>query len=540
MSIKSRWLAGTVAATAMAAFAAGGLSWSLAHAAPNSLGPVALTNASPPSFADLIQHVAPAVVSIDVTLTPAAENVALQEDEGAPDEGQDSGGPEVGGRSSGGVSPFQFFFGAPGAQGQGQGNPFAGIPGFPGFGQGGGAPLKEQATASGFFISPDGYIVTNNHVVQGATSITVRLADQRQFKARLIGRDPATDLAVIKIDGTGFTYVNFEDKAQPRVGDWVVAVGNPYDLGGTATAGIVSALARPNVSQSSFVDYMQIDAPINRGNSGGPTFDVYGRVVGVNAAIYSPSGGSVGIGFAIPADVAESVTRQLIAHGHVSRGYIGAEIQGITPDIAASLGIRPGEGALVAQLTPGGPAERGGLKVGDVIVGVDGQPVHTASALTQRVAMVGAGQALQLQILRDGHPTTIALRAALRPSEAQLASADLGAAGGGDGAAAEESARILGMRLTPLDPQTRQRYGLADSTSGVLVQGVGADSDAAAKGLHPGDVIVRAGDRRVTSSADVASAVADARRTGRHDVLLLVSRNGRTVFIPVGVQSARG
>jgi len=523
MSIKQRWIAGSAAVVAITGCAAGGLGWSMAHAAPNSVAPIALTYASPPSFADLIQRVAPAVVSIDVTLKPSAENVALQEE----------GGQEEGGQSFGGPSPFQFFFGAPG-----QPSPFAGIPGFPGSGPGG-APLKEQATASGFFISPDGYIVTNNHVVQGATSITVRLADHRQFKARLIGRDPATDLAVIKVDGAGFTYVNFEDKARPRVGDWVVAVGNPYDLGGTATAGIVSALARPNISQSSFVDYMQIDAPINRGNSGGPTFDVYGRVVGVNAAIYTPSGGSVGIGFAIPADVAESVTRQLIAHGHVSRGYIGAEIQGITPDIAASLGIRPDEGALVAELTPGGPAERGGLKVGDVVVGVDGQAVHTPSALTQRVALVGAGQTIQVQVLRDGRPLTVSVRAALRPPEAQLASTDLGSAEGGD-AAAEESARILGMHLAPVDPETRERYGLASSTSGVVVQGVAADSDAAAKGLHPGDVIVRAGERKVASSADVASAVADARRTGRNDVLFLVSRNGRTIFIPVGVKSAQG
>ncbi len=534
MSIKTSWLAGSTAAAVVAACAAGGVGWSMAHAAAPPVTPAAYAGTAPPSFADLIQRVAPAVVSIDVTLKPSAQNVVLQESEG---------GDQDGDQDSGASSPFQFFFGAPGArgQGQGQGNPFAGIPGFPGLGQGGGgAAPKEQATASGFFISPDGYIVTNNHVVEGATSITVRLADQRQFKARLIGRDPATDLAVIKVDGAGFTFVNFEEKAQPRVGDWVVAVGNPYDLGGTATAGIVSALARPNVSQSSFVDYMQIDAPINRGNSGGPTFDVYGRVVGVNAAIYSPSGGSVGIGFAIPADVAQSVTRQLIARGHVSRGYIGAEIQGITPDIASSLNIRPDQGALVAELTPGGPAERGGLKVGDVVVGVDGQPVHTASGLTQRVALVGAGQTLELQVLRDGHPTTVSLRAGLRPSEAQLASADVGATGSGDDAAAEDSARILGMRLAPVDPQTRQRYGLASSASGVVVQGVGTDSDAAAKGLHAGDVIVRAGDHRVASSGDVASAAAEARRQGRSNVLLLVSRNGRTLFVPVGVQAGQG
>ena len=214
--------------------------------------------------------------------------------------------------------------------------------------------------------------------------------------------------------------MSFEDRAKPRVGDWVVAVGNPYDLGGTATAGIVSALSRENVSGSSFVDYMQIDAPINRGNSGGPTFDTEGRVVGVNSAIYSPSGGSVGIGFAIPANVAQAVSQQLIAHGKVTRGYIGAMIQDITPDIAASLGISPSQGALVADVTPDGPSARAGLHAGDVVEQVDGQAVSSASNLTQKVAMAQVGQDVRLQVLRDGRAVDLTIRAGLRPSEAQL------------------------------------------------------------------------------------------------------------------------
>ena len=263
---------------------------------------------APLSFAEIFQRVAPAVVSIDVTSRAAAPArgaipglppgfpFALP---GGPDDNDD------GGDGDNSTTP----------RGNGQ-------PSMP----------ESQATGSGFFIAADGYIVTNNHVVENATSITVRLTDQRELKARLVGRDEATDLAVIKVEGRAFPFVNFENDAKPRVGDWVIAVGNPFNLGGTATAGIISAYGRD--IGDNYVDYLQIDAPINRGNSGGPTFDVYGRVVGVNTAIFSPSGGSVGIGFDIPADVAQAVSRDLIAGGKVVRGYIGASVQQITPEIA--------------------------------------------------------------------------------------------------------------------------------------------------------------------------------------------------------------
>ncbi len=368
------------------------------------------TPAAPASFADIVARVAPAVVSIDVETKMGPRRALFSRGQSGPDSDDDG---------QAGDNPFSFMF-----------------PGFPGFqGDDGDAPRGRgfrqiqpqaqepvQATGSGFFISPTGYIVTNNHVVENATKITVRTNDDRSLEARLIGRDPATDLAVIKVEGSKFNYVSFEDRGKPRVGDWVVAVGNPFNLGGTATAGIVSALARPNISGSSYVDYMQIDAPINRGNSGGPSFDLAGRVVGVNSAIFSPSGGgSVGIGFDIPADVAMSVTKQLIDHGKVVRGYIGATVQPVTADIAESLGVKSTKGALVADLTPGGPAARAGLQTGDLVTRIDDHEVTSNGDLTRRVGLVGVGQEIRLQVLRNGQVRQIVIRAGERPSEDKLA-----------------------------------------------------------------------------------------------------------------------
>jgi serine protease Do len=463
-------------------------------------GPVNVPSAAAPasaypSFADIVQRVAPAVVSIDVEgkAPPAAAIFAAPGGRGLP-----------------------FGFGAPN-QGDGDGE-----------GDGQAVPTqKMQASGSGFFISTDGYIVTNNHVVEGADKITVHTPDERTLTARLIGRDPATDLAVIKVDGGAFPYVSFEDQARPRVGDWVVAVGNPFGLGGTATAGIVSALDRRNVGQSSYVDYMQIDAPINRGNSGGPTFDVGGHVVGVNTAIFSPSGGSVGIGFDIPADVAASVSRQLIAGGKVVRGYIGAAIQNVTPDIADSMGLTGHKGALVADITPGGPSATAGLKSGDLIVSINGHQVESSYDLTRQVALAHAGDVLHLQIRRGGQMRDIELRSGVRPSETALAQNDRQPGAGA--AEPPDSARVLGMRLSP-DP-----HG-----GGVTIAGVGGDSEAGEKGLRPGDVILRAGERATATPADVSAAVAQARRDGHMDILLLVAHDGRRLFIPLKVTSEAG
>jgi len=303
-----------------------------------------------------------------------------------------------------------------------------------------------------------------------------------------------------------------------------VAVGNPFNLGGSATAGIVSALGRQNVSGSSYVDFMQIDAPINRGNSGGPTFDLYGRVVGVNTAIFSPSGGSVGIGFDIPADVAASVTRQLISHGKISRGYIGATVQNVTPDIAESLGVDKA-GALVADVVPGGPSDQAGLRSGDLVYKIDGRPVTSAADLTRQVGQVRAGDTIRLDVRRDGQTRTIALKAGLRPSEDELAQNGGGFGGqDDDSGGSTQGAGLLGMRVTP-DSQGR----------GLRVAGIEGGSDAAEKGLRPGDLIEKAGQSRTRSSADLAAAVSRARAAGRKDVLLMVARNGQHIFVPVDV-----
>ncbi|HXQ47249.1 MAG TPA: trypsin-like peptidase domain-containing protein, partial [Caulobacteraceae bacterium] len=323
-----------VAGVAVAALAAGGL-----RVTPNAmsvdhlqtrLASTATVFAPPPgaplSFADIFEKVSPAVVSIDVT-----SHVSVRDLQNVP-----------------GFQNFPNL--APPGQDNGDENQ---------------APTqKAESQGSGFFISSDGYIVTNNHVITHAEDIKVTLKDGRILPARVIGHDTATDLAVIKVDGANFPFVDFENSAKPRVGDWVIAIGNPLGLGDTATAGIVSAYGRD--IGDSFVDFIQIDAPINLGNSGGPTFDTYGRVIGVNSQIASPSGGSIGIGFAIPADVAQNVTQQLIQHGQIVRGYMGASIENVTPQIAESLGMGSRKGALVADLTAGGPADKAGVKSGDV------------------------------------------------------------------------------------------------------------------------------------------------------------------------------
>jgi serine protease Do len=486
MSTKKSLMKAGVAAAALAL--AGATGW-VAHADGVAAGavnarPTAPVTAPLPSFADIVQRVAPAVVSIEV-------------------EGKIGPSPIVqpfGDGGFGALPPgFQQFFQQIPRQAQ---------------------PQTMHAAGSGFFISPDGYIVTNNHVVENADKITINTSDDRTFNARVVGRDPATDLAVVKVDGRDLPFVSFEDRAKPRVGDWVVAVGNPFNLGGTATAGIVSALGRKNVSDSSYVDYMQIDAPINRGNSGGPTFDLYGRVVGVNTAIFSPSGGSVGIGFDIPADVADQVSKQLISTGKVTRGYIGAQVQDVTADIAESLGIK-GKGALVAELTPGGPAARAGLQPGDLITKVDGQPVEGATDLTRAVGRVHAGDTIRLEVRRDGRTQELSIRSGLRPSEDQLAqNGSAPAQGDGDGGVTG----ALGLSVAP-DPQGK----------GVRVAGVAGNSDAASKGLRRGDLILQAGGHATHTPADITAAVAEARKAGRHQVLLFLARGGQHVFVPVEI-----
>ncbi len=442
--------------------------------------PVSANGAAPTSFAQIIEKVAPAVVSIEVRRpAPSAS---------AP-------------RLPFGLSPF------------GDQQPDSG-------------PRQARASGAGFFISADGYVVTNNHVVEDATDIKLTLADERELTARVVGRDALTDLAVLKVEGRNFPFVTFANAAVPRVGDWVVAVGNPYGLGGTATAGIVSAYGRE--VGSTFVDYIQIDAAINRGNSGGPTFDAQGRVIGVNTAIFSPTGGSVGIGFAVPAYIAADITRRLIADGKIERGYIGATIQTVTADMAESLGMAKREGALIADVTRGAPADRAGLRGGDIVVSVNGQPVDNASQFTRRVAATAPGRSLTLNVLRDGASRTLTLNTALRPAEAQI-----NGERGGPGATPRARPGALGLSVGPLDDAARRRLELPATLRGALIEGVDASSDAALKGLRVGDVVVRAQGREVTGPEDLAAAVAQARTAGRPSVLLFIHRDGRQMAVVV-------
>jgi len=410
------------------------------------------------------------------------------------------------------------------------------IPGLPpGFGfqlpesEQGAEPRTSTGAGSGFFVSANGFIVTNNHVVENATEISVTLADGRELEAKLVGRDPATDLAVIKVEGDAFPFVSFEQGAQPRVGDWVIAVGNPFGLGGTATAGIVSATARQNVdrSTSQYVDFLQIDAAINTGNSGGPTFDIYGRVIGVNSAILSPSGGSVGIGFAIPASIAKNVTDQLIEGGAVKRGYVGLGLNTFNDDQWEAYGQpRDFEGAYVGSVTPGAPADRAGAEVGDLLVAVNGEPVSDGTEATRLVAATRPGETVRLEVIRDGRRQTLNVRAAVRPSEAELLAAD--------GAGAEEPATVQppaasgeaieGISVAPLSAATRSRFNVPETVTGVVIVAVAADTPAAELGLRPGDIITRANAQAVTSVTELRDVVASVKRAGRPSVLLFVRR----------------
>ncbi|WP_293905784.1 trypsin-like peptidase domain-containing protein, partial [Phenylobacterium sp.] len=438
---------------------------------------------APMSFADIFERVSPAVVSINVT--SRVDPDALRQIPGLPfglaprgGQGGQGGDDDGDGSPQGGVTP-------------------KGQPKLP----------TQQSAGSGFFISADGYIVTNNHVVENAETIKVVLKDESELDAVVVGRDEATDLAVIKIKGRNgpFPFVNFEGAGKPRVGDWVITVGNPFGLGGTATAGIVSAYGR-DIGET-FVDYIQIDAPINRGNSGGPTFDVYGRVIGVNTAIFSPSGGSVGIGFAIPADVADSVTKQLIGGGKIQRGYIGATIQNFTPEMAEAAGIADQKGAIVADISAGGPSQKAGLQVGDIVTSVNGSSIKSSSELTRQVARVRAGDVLHLAVIRDGKPRTIDIRSGVRPSEKELAANDSSGAGPGrtaPGALSGPRAPVLGMLVGLLDDTSRDRLNLPADIKGALVENVDQSSDAGTKGLRRGDVITRANDRAVIAPGDLA------------------------------------
>jgi serine protease Do len=422
------------------------------------------------------------------------------------------------------------------------------LPGFD-FGQGdGGDKNKEQevrGAGSGFFVSSDGYIVTNNHVIEDAEDIQVKLSNDTSLKATVVGRDVATDLAVLKVEGHDFPFVRFELDHKPRVGDWVVAMGNPFNFSNTATAGIVSAYGRDIGGEggTDYVDYLQIDAAINRGNSGGPTFDLYGKVIGVNTAIVTPSGANAGVGFAIPADVAAKITSQLMKGTKIARGYIGVSIQPVSDDVAEALGIKDTTGAYVAEVTRGGPAEKAGLQIGDIVKTVNGAAVKGPTELTRRIADIGVGEHVQLGVLRNGKMLNLTLTAALRPGEDVLATLNSGKGGpdegNGQAGAASKTPPVVGMSLHALTPEMRKTYSIGADVSGLVVTDVDPDSDAAQLlGLKPGDVIVLANNQPVSTPADFSRIVAELQKAGRPSILLLIDRDGQNRALPLSLKPA--
>jgi serine protease Do len=476
----------------------GGHYWQTAvGAAPASAAELGMQH--PAGFADIVAKVKPAVISVRVKLSGAAEP-ALNRD----DEQQIPAQPG---------SPLDRFFQQFGDQ----------------FGQqfGRHAPQRRDTITgegSGFFITADGYAVTNNHVVDHARSVQVTTDDGTVYTATVVGTDPKTDLALIKVDGNKeFPFVKFAEHA-PQVGDWVVAVGNPFGLGGTVTAGIVSARGR-DIGAGPYDDYVQIDAPINKGNSGGPAFDVSGNVIGVNTAIFSPSGGSVGIGFDIPADTAKLVVAQLKDKGHVTRGWLGVQIQPVTSDIADSLGLKKAAGAMVDEPQNGSPAAKAGIKSGDVITAVNGVQVKDARELARAIGMMAPDSSVKLDIVRNGEPRSITASLAEVPSE-QQAKADNGSAQPTSGVP------HLGLQVAPAS----QVSGAGDV--GVVVTAVEPDGPAAEQGFQTGNIILEVGGAPVANAGDVRKALSEAKSQGKHQVLIRAKMGDATRFVALPLGNA--
>jgi serine protease Do len=451
----------------------------------------------PVGFADIVAKVKPAVISVRVKIA-ASDTDLLQQNS------------DQGGNQFQPGSPMEKFFRQFGDQ----------------FG-GNAAPRRHETITgegSGFFISPDGYAVTNNHVVDHAKSVQVTTDDGSIYTAKVVGTDQKTDLALIKVDGkSDFPYVTFSDHA-PAVGDWVVAVGNPFGLGGTVTAGIVSARGR-DIGAGPYDDYVQIDAPINKGNSGGPAFDVDGNVIGVNTAIYSPSGGSVGIGFDIPADTVKTVVAQLKSSGHVTRGWIGVQIQPVTAGIAESLGLKKAEGAMVDEPQSGSPAAKAGILSGDVITAVNGNAVKDARDLARTIGTMAPDATVKLDFIRNGEAKTVSLTLGTMP-EQQQANAD------SDRAHPTSGVPHLGLSVAPASDVD------GAGQQGVVVTAVDPDGPAAERGLQTGNVILDVGGKAVANAGDVRKALADAKATGKHEVLMRVKMGDATRFVALPLGNA--
>jgi serine protease Do len=442
-------------------------------------------------FADLVAKVKPAVISVRVRIDEDAGDAAMIQHESSRDSDQSG-------------SPFDHFFGSRGQNGMPM-------------------PRSHQVMTgegSGFFISPDGYAVTNNHVVDHARSVRVTADDGTIYTAKVVGTDKKTDLALIKVDGKkDFSYVKFADQP-PRIGDWVVAVGNPFGLGGTVTAGIVSARGR-DIGAGPYDDYVQIDAPINKGNSGGPAFDMNGNVIGVNTAIFSPSGGSVGIGFDIPAATAKLVVNQLKDKGTVTRGWLGVQVQPVTADIADSLGLKQARGAMVDNPQAGSPAAKAGIEAGDVITSVNATEVKDSRDLARTISTMAPESQVKLEVLHKGQSRPVTLTLGELPNDRQ--------ANAGDAQPSQESAGAphLGLSLAPAGEVE------GAGQRGVVVTSVDPDGPAAEHGLQTGDVILDVGGKAVANVGDVRAALRDASAGGKHSILMQVKTADATRFVAV-------
>lgn len=477
------------------------------------LKPVAEARSAPESFADLAAKLLPAVVNISTSQLAAVRN-----DRATPDMPQFPPG-----------SPFERFFreflernrppgGPPGANPAPRGERNA-------------PARRSQSLGSGFVIDSSGIVVTNNHVIDGADEITVTLHDGTMLKATLIGKDERTDIAVLKVTTEKpLSAVPFGDSDAARVGDWVLAIGNPFGLGGTVTAGIVSARGR-DIQQGPYDNFIQTDAAINKGNSGGPLFNMAGEVVGINTAIYSPTGGSVGVGFSIPSSLAKNVVAQLRDFGRARRGWLGVRIQQVTPDIAESVGLKEPAGAMIAGVTDGGPAETAKMRSGDIVVRFNGQDVRDMRSLPRIVADTEIGKQVPVVVWRDGKEVTLQTKVGELPDDQRVASA------APDRPAPVQPLELsdLGLRLSPITSEARERFQLGADQKGVLIIGVQQGTPAGDKGLKAGDVIIEVQQEEVLTPGDVQSRVEKVRKANRRSVLMLVQTSDGLQWVPLSL-----